>query len=58
MTGLITPNPIATPAEQARAQRTIDILGLNEGGRPAARARVARDPPPLERRPYRFLHPE
>jgi uncharacterized protein (TIGR02646 family) len=42
MTGRIGPRPDIGGLDRERAARTIEILGLNEGDRPQARARAAR----------------
>jgi uncharacterized protein (TIGR02646 family) len=55
VSGWLEPNPAASAPDYERALVTIDLLGLNEGGRPALRKRVLRDYAAFEERPYRFL---
>lgn len=54
-TGYIEPNPAASTEERRRAAQTIELLGLNHGGRPRERRRVRRDYAAFEERPYRFV---
>ena len=60
--GELQPNPQASTTDLQRAQRTIDVLKLNMGGRPAARMRATRqfrNTIPSERLldewPFRFI---
>jgi uncharacterized protein (TIGR02646 family) len=56
MTGQLRPSPTAPPEDARRAERTIQILGLNGGMRPKMRAVVARaSRADGEIRPYRFI---
>ncbi len=55
--GRIEPNPAADDRDQARARRTIDLFGLNAGGRPRERARWLQGRAEIDGdlAPYRFL---
>ncbi len=60
MTGVLQPLPSALPHLQERAQKTIDLYGLNEHGRPQARLRELKhfqnDPDQIvDEFNYRFL---
>jgi uncharacterized protein (TIGR02646 family) len=60
LTGELRPNVGAAPADQERAQRTIEIFGLNRAQTCRARLREAKAKVVAEHvdeRPYRFLAP-
>ena len=42
LTGRLSPHPAATPEQQRRVERTIELFGLNEDGLPQARKRTLR----------------
>ncbi len=59
-TGEIIPNPDRSEIETLRAEKTIELYGLNEHGRPNARKRTIRqfidsNNPIIDEFPYRFI---
>ena len=59
-TGKIISNPDRSENDSQRAEKTIELYGLNEHGRPKARQRTVRmyknsNNPILDEFPYRFI---